>query len=72
MCQDDAITPKVKRNMIKAVNYLVTDKEVNGISGDCGFMMYIQETIRSMTSKPVFMSALAQMPSLTTALNNDA
>jgi len=58
--------------MIKAVNYLVNEKDVDGISGDCGFMMYIQEMIRSLTSRPVFMSALAQMPSLTTALNSDA
>jgi hypothetical protein len=58
--------------MVKAVDWLIKEKKVDGISGDCGFMMYIQETIRSMTTVPVFMSALAQMPSLTTALNCDA
>ena len=56
---------------MKAVQWLCEEKKVDGISGDCGFMMYIQETIRSMTTRPVFMSALAQMPSLTTALNSD-
>jgi hypothetical protein len=61
----------VNRNLLKAVKWL-EDKGVDGISGDCGFMMFIQERVRSLTSKPVFMSALAQMPSLATALNTDA
>jgi len=59
MCQDDKITPKVDKAMQKAVKWLINEKNVNGISGDCGFMMYIQEEIRAMTEKPVFMSALA-------------
>ena len=72
MCQDDKITTKVDRAMHKAVKWLIDEKNVSGISGDCGFMMYIQEEIRAMTPKPVFMSALAQMPSITTALSPES
>ena len=50
-----------------AVNFLVNEKNVSGISGDCGFMMWAQKLTRTLTSKPVFMSALAQLPAVTCA-----
>jgi len=64
------MTPRVEKNFRKAINWLVEVKNVSGISGDCGFMMYFQQLARSLTNKPIFMSALAQMPSITCCLNH--
>jgi len=62
------MTNEVRTEFIKGVKFLCEVKNVSGISGDCGFMMYFQELARQYTDKPVFMSALAQMPSISTAL----
>jgi len=32
--------PAVEAHFIKAVKWLIEKKGVDGISGDCGFMMY--------------------------------
>jgi len=68
MCQNNAMTPDVEENFKKAVDYLVA-KKVSGITGDCGFMMYFQKLARQQTSKPVFMSSLAQLPAVTCSFN---
>lgn len=39
MCQDNAMTPIVEREFKKAIQRL-EDKNVSGITGDCGFMMW--------------------------------
>jgi hypothetical protein len=60
---------ELESNIDKAINHLINKKKVNGISGDCGFMMYYQNHIRNhpLTHVPVFMSALAQLPAVACA-----
>jgi len=40
MCMDNNMTEDVIEEFKQAVNYLVNEKNVSGISGDCGFMMW--------------------------------
>ena len=61
MCQSGEITNEVKRNIKDAVKWL-NKKDVNSITGDCGFMINIQKIVRLYTDKPVFLSALMQLP----------
>lgn len=68
MCQSGKMTPAVEKNFEDALDYLV-NKGVTGITGDCGFMMYFQQLARRHTTKPVFMSALSQLPAVTCAFN---
>merc|ERR1719263_1232356 len=58
------MTPQVEQNFEEALDWLV-QKGVTGITGDCGFMMYFQALARQHTTKPVFMSSLAQLPAVT-------
>ena len=67
MCQSGKMTPEVEAEFKEAVRYLAEDKGVSGITGDCGFMMWFQTLARTITHKPVFMSALAQLPAVTCA-----
>jgi len=60
-------TPEVEANLIEAIKFLDVEKGVSGITGDCGFMMYLQTIARQNTKKPVFMSSLAQLPAVTCA-----
>ena len=69
MCQSGQMTPEVEREFIKAIEYFDHEVKVDGITGDCGFMMYFQELARQHTNKPVFMSALAQLPAVTCAFS---
>jgi len=59
------LKPEVEEQLKEAVSLLI-GKGVHGITGDCGFMMYLQDRIREMagTRMPVFMSALAQLPAI--------
>jgi hypothetical protein len=61
ICQSGIINKEIERSIIDAVKWL-NNKEVSGITGDCGFMIHIQKIVRENTSKPVFMSALLQLP----------
>ena len=63
MCQSGELTEEVRENLITAVMWL-NDKKVSGITGDCGFMIHIQNIVRAHTTKPVFMSALLQLPTI--------
>lgn len=40
MCMSNTMTPKVEIQFRNAVKWLSEVKNVSGISGDCGFMMY--------------------------------
>jgi len=64
MCQSGQMTPAVEKEFLEAVDWLV-GKGVSGITGDCGFMMYFQQLARRHTTRPVFMSSLAQLPAVT-------
>lgn len=46
-------------------------KQVIGITGDCGFLMAYQKIIRKATKLPVFMSSLLLTPIISAAINND-
>lgn len=67
------VTGDIKEGFNTAINYLINEKKVSGISGDCGFMMYYQEYVREhpTTNCPVFMSALSQLPAVTCAYGDD-
>lgn len=64
MIQSGQLTPEVEEALGHAIEWLVA-KGVHGITGDCGFMMYLQKYVREKTPLPVFMSALAQLPAVT-------
>jgi len=66
MCMSGRLTPQVQANFVEAIKWMES-KGVSGITGDCGFMMYYQQLARRHTFKPVFMSALAQLPAVTCA-----
>lgn len=70
MCQSGKLTADVRIEFLEAVDWLER-KGISGITGDCGFMMYFQELARTHTKKPVFMSALAQLPAVTCAFGRD-
>ena len=67
MCQSGNLTEEVKDRFKESIQWLVNEKNVSGITGDCGFMMYFQEIAREITHIPVFMSALFQLPAVTCA-----
>jgi hypothetical protein len=67
MCKEGReLTEPVKEEFEKAVKYLV-DQGVKAITGDCGFMQWYQEHARTLTDKPVFISSLMQLPTITAA-----
>jgi hypothetical protein len=68
VCQSGKMSEEVKKEFLEAIDYLEA-KGVSGITGDCGFMMWFQELARTHTHKPVFMSALAQLPAVTCAFS---
>lgn len=70
MCQSGKMTSEVADEFEDAIHYL-EKRGVQGITGDCGFMMYFQLLARRHTKKPVFMSALAQLPAITCAFARD-
>jgi|TARA_B100000524_G_scaffold44424_1_gene21220 hypothetical protein len=64
MAQSGVMTAEVETRFIEAIVYL-EGRRVDGITSDCGFMMYFQKLARRHTQKPVFMSALCQLPAVT-------
>jgi len=40
MCQSGNLTEEVKDRFKESIQWLVNEKNVSGITGDCGFMMY--------------------------------
>jgi len=66
LCQKGKMSTRVEAEFVEAVRFM-EEKGVSGITGDCGFMMYFQKLARNYTKKPVFMSALAQLPAITCA-----
>jgi len=67
MCQSGVLTKEVEERFKYAVMWLVYEKNVSAISGDCGFMMYFQSIARQITTIPVFMSSLCVLPAVTCA-----
>ena len=69
MCQSGEISNKVKKHIIDSVKWF-NEKRVSGITGDCGFMVNIQDIVREHTTLPVFMSSLVQLPTLVQSYGN--
>ena len=67
MCQKGKITEDVEKRFKDSIKWLVKEKKVNGITGDCGFMMNFQSIARQVTKIPIFMSSLCQLPAVTCA-----
>jgi len=70
MCQSGEMTGRVRQEFIEAIEWLDVQQGVHAITGDCGFMMWFQELARSHTDKPIFMSSLTALPSMTCALGS--
>ena len=49
---------------MRAIKTFDADPRVRGITGDCGFMLRLQQLVREHTRKPVFMSSLIYLPTL--------
>jgi len=71
MCKSGVLTQEVKERFKYAVMWLVYEKNVSAITGDCGFMMYFQSIARSITKLPVFMSSLCVLPAVTCAYSQN-
>lgn len=67
MCQEGKMTEHVEKRFKESIKWLVEEKKVKGITGDCGFMMNFQSLARQVTNIPIFMSALCQLPAVTCA-----
>ena len=65
MCQTGQLTPQVAASFAEAVRWLDEEKNVQAIAGDCGFMIWFQEFARNIARKPVSLSPLAQLPTIT-------
>jgi len=69
MAQSGKMTDQVEHSFKESVRWLVEEKKVKGITGDCGFMMFFQKLARAIdcTNIPIFMSSLCQLPAVTCA-----
>jgi len=70
MCQSGKLTPEVEKAFLQGIKDLEA-KGVSVITGDCGFMMWLQELARRNTKLPVIMSSLATLPAITASYTND-
>eukprot|EP00927_Polykrikos_kofoidii_P051817 TRINITY_DN45607_c0_g1_i1.p1 TRINITY_DN45607_c0_g1~~TRINITY_DN45607_c0_g1_i1.p1 ORF type:complete len:616 (+),score=91.60 TRINITY_DN45607_c0_g1_i1:48-1895(+) len=68
MCQTGTLSAEVESKLIEAVQWLDA-RNVCGITGDCGFMMFLQDLARQHTRTPVFISSLVQLPTVTRAFD---
>jgi len=72
MAQMGKMTNAVQQRFIESCHWLIDEKKVNVITGDCGFMVYFQEVALSIAkSKPVcfVMSSLLQLKSIQATLS---
>lgn len=70
MCQAGKLTPEVETAFLQGIKDLEA-KGVSVITGDCGFMMWLQELARRNTKLPVIMSSLATLPAITASYTRD-
>eukprot|EP00927_Polykrikos_kofoidii_P034952 TRINITY_DN29538_c0_g2_i1.p1 TRINITY_DN29538_c0_g2~~TRINITY_DN29538_c0_g2_i1.p1 ORF type:complete len:586 (+),score=83.27 TRINITY_DN29538_c0_g2_i1:120-1877(+) len=66
LCQAGKLPRDVELRFIEGIRWL-DSHNVSGITGSCGFMMFLQDLARQNTRTPVFLSSLVQLPSLTRA-----
>ncbi|XP_075246718.1 uncharacterized protein LOC142340136 isoform X2 [Convolutriloba macropyga] len=65
MTQKGELTPQVQKRFIESIQWLIKEKNVNVITGDCGFMVSFQEIAQVEAERlgrpvPIILSALAQ------------
>ena len=65
MCQKGKMTDEVKERFEESLKWLMEEKKVKGITGDCGFMVNFQSLALNSTKIPIFMSSLCQLPAVT-------
>jgi len=71
MCQKGELTPMVKKHMKHAVEFLIKEKKVSVITGDCGFMFNYQDDVRRWANNiPVVLSGLQQLAVLQSTFGN--
>ena len=68
MAQSGDLTPEVMEEMKEALRWLTVEAKVTAITGDCGFMMWFQGMARGYTDRPVFLSSLMQLPTISASL----
>jgi len=66
MCRTGKMSPQVEQEFINAIKYF-DDRNVCGITHDCGLAMHFQILSRRYTKRPVFLSPLAQLPAVVCA-----
>ena len=71
VCQSGAYSQDVKDKCVEAVEFLAAN-DVSGVTGDCGFMLNIQELVENHIDKPVFMSCLGQLHSILHSIGGDS
>ncbi|XP_015777049.1 PREDICTED: dimethlysulfonioproprionate lyase 7-like [Acropora digitifera] len=65
VCKEGKMTEEVENRFKESIKWLVEEKKVNAITGDCGFMINFQGIARQVTKIPVSMSSLCQLPTVT-------
>ena len=65
LCQKGKMTDEVKERFEESLKWLMEEKKVKGITGDCGFMVNFQSLALNSTKIPIFMSSLCQLPAVT-------
>jgi hypothetical protein len=68
MIQLNELTPEVSKEVDRAILWLAEDQKVSAITGDCGFMMWLESRARQITKVPVFLSSLMQLPTISASL----
>jgi len=74
LCQKgERLQGKVEERFRQSIMWLIKEKNVKVITGDCGFMMYYQNFARSLAgvSIPVVLSPICQLPSIACAFSYD-
>ena len=69
VCKEGKMTEEVENRFKESIKWLVEEKKVNAITGDCGFMINFQGIARQVTKIPVSMSSLCQLPTVTCSLS---
>jgi len=70
---EDSWTPHLQEKYLAAIDWLITEKNVNAIAADCGFYMWFQKLAREhVKGLPVCMSSLSMLPSLVISIDPSA
>ena len=65
VCQKGKLTEDAEKRFKESIKWLVKEKKVNGITGDCVFKMNFQSIARQVTKIPIFMSSRCKLSAVT-------